>query len=353
MIKVLHISPTYFSPKSVVGGGERYAFELAKAMSRSADVTFLSFSPRPQAYLQDALKVLLIPRWASLDFVRQIRRAEVIHCHQIRYPQTDAAIILGKLMGKKVFVTDLGGGCSRVLSDHLPLRGCADGYLFISHYSKQLAREWPKAKRPDFLEVIYGGVDNGKFKPDSANRKTNKIVYVGRIVSHKGIEYLIEALPDGMELEILGAVYDEDYFNYLKEKARGKNICFTHDAADEQIIRKYQEAMLAVQPSVHEDYLGRKTQAPELLGLVALEAMACGTPVVVTDAGSLPELVKDGETGFIVPQRSSAAIKEKIQYAAAHAEEVKRMGANARLHVLSQFSWEAVVSRCLQCYARK
>jgi glycosyltransferase involved in cell wall biosynthesis len=78
--------------------------------------------------------------------------------------------------------------------------------------------------------------------------------------------------------------------------------------------------------------------------------MACGTPAICTDVASMPEVVENGVTGFIVPPNDPAALGEKLRWLQAHKDEANRMGENARRRVLELFTWDRVVDRCLAIY---
>ena len=119
---------------------------------------------------------------------------------------------------------------------------------------------------------------------------------------------------------------------------------------DENLVTHYQEALVTVQPSVYEDCFGNRTDVPELLGLSVLESMACGTPVIVTKVGSLPEIVEDGVTGFIVPPNNPQAISEKVNDLMQHPSRAIDMGRRAREAVLKRFTWDKVADRCLAAY---
>ena len=175
-------------------------------------------------------------------------------------------------------------------------------------------------------------------------------MYVGRIARHKGIHYLIEALESSWELEVVGRVYDSVYFEDLKARSRGKRVQFLTEIDDTELVKKYQTARVLVQASVHEDGYGHSTEVPELLGLVTLEAMACGTPVIVSDAGSLPELLEEGVEGFVVEQNNPQALREKIAFLMQNDECAQRMGSEGRRRVLRQFQWKTVAERCLHYY---
>jgi glycosyltransferase involved in cell wall biosynthesis len=95
---------------------------------------------------------------------------------------------------------------------------------------------------------------------------------------------------------------------------------------------------------------GQESLVPELLGQTLLEGMACGTPVICTKVAAMPELVRDGITGFVVPPNDPAALGERIRWLAKHPSEAAKMGRAARAWVLEKFTWPQVVDRCLDAY---
>lgn len=361
-MKVVHISPAYFSDKSFIGGGERYAYELAKAMARQEEAVFLSFAEDPSSHRDGALLVEHIQRNPffrgyplhanpfSPRFVKWIRWADVIHCHQVHTISTDMAVTLGKLFRKRVFVTDLGGGDKYAVSYHLPLLKRADAFLLISEYSGRLWERASLNSRPESLHVIYGGVDTEKFSPGNGKR-SKAVLFVGRLVPHKGIDYLIDAINGKLSLDVVGRIYHEGYFDLLKAKSRGKAVTFHTTIDDEELVERYRQSLVTVLPSVYETCYGERTVVPELLGLVALESMACGTPVILTDVASLPEIVKHGITGFLVPPNNPNAIREKIEFFLANPDIAVEMGKRGREEVLKRFTWDAVATRCVEAYA--
>jgi len=78
--------------------------------------------------------------------------------------------------------------------------------------------------------------------------------------------------------------------------------------------------------------------------------MACGTPVVATQCGALPEVVQDGVTGFLVPPGNANALWEKIRFLLDRPERASAMGSAGRERVLREFTWDRVVGRCLKAY---
>jgi len=363
-VNVLYVSPVGFGRDAIVGGGERYAYELARAMARLVDVTLLEFGPGPARREEAALVVEQLPagrlrRWNPVAanpfrrrFAQLVRWADVIHAHQVSTLTTTAAVLLGRALGKATFVTDLGGGHPYAPSAYLPILSRCQGMLLLSEYSRRQWAEAPRARRPKRLEVVYGGVDLDRFSPEPERREHGHVLFVGRVMPHKGIEYLVEAIEPPLRLTIVGHHYDGAYVRALEARAAGRPVSFRDDVGDAELADYYRRAMVTVLPSVYETASGAHTTVPELLGLVVLESAACRTPAVVTDVASLPEIVEDGRTGFIVPPNDPGAIRDRLRYLLAHPDDVERMGQEGRLGVLERFSWDAVARRCLAAYRR-
>jgi glycosyltransferase involved in cell wall biosynthesis len=105
-----------------------------------------------------------------------------------------------------------------------------------------------------------------------------------------------------------------------------------------------------VLPSVHHTCYGRQVALPELLGLCVLEAMASGTPVVCSRLGGLPEVVRDGETGFLVTPGDVGELRDRLATVLGSPGLATRMGRAAREVALERFTWQACAARCLAAY---
>ena len=103
-------------------------------------------------------------------------------------------------------------------------------------------------------------------------------------------------------------------------------------------------------PSVYRTSIGTETAVPELLGQTLLEGMACETPAICTNVASLPEVVDDGVTGFVVPPNDPAALGDRLEQFRRDPERATSMGTAARARVLERFTWDRVVQRCLEAY---
>ena len=194
-------------------------------------------------------------------------------------------------------------------------------------------------------------MDADRFSPAAATSSDGTILFVGRLLPHKGIDILVDAVAPGMRVEIIGPAPDPRYLDELRARARGKQITFRFDCNDDALVDAYRRAACVVLPSVYRDMYGGETRVPELLGQTLLEGMACGVPGVCTDVASLPEVVEHGVTGLVVPPNDAAALRQALDWMLTHADERAVLGANARRRVMERFNWNRVVDRCLEAYA--
>jgi glycosyltransferase involved in cell wall biosynthesis len=354
--RVLHLVPALFGPSGIVGGAERYTFELARHMAASTPTRLLTFGAEASETRIDQLEVRVVANpWRvrgqrnnplSAAMVPEILGADIVHCHQQHIVMSSAAAALCRLTGRRVFATDLGGG-GWDISAYLSTDGWYNGHLHISEYSRQI---YGHAGKP-WARVILGGVDTDRFSPDQATPRGGAPLFVGRLLPHKGISDLVAALPEGMALEVVGPVSDPVYLDALTREAAGKPVTFRHSLDDVALVNAYRRASCLVLPSVYRLNDGSETKVPELLGQTLLEAMACATPVICTNVASMPEIVDEGRTGFIVDPGDHRALRDRLRWMAAHPAEAAEMGAAGRRTVLERFQWSQVVDRCLDAYA--
>jgi glycosyltransferase involved in cell wall biosynthesis len=354
--RVIHIVPALFGKGGVFGGAERYSYELARHMANSTPTTLISFGDRAEKYTTpEGLRVQILGqpwyvRGQRLNPVhhglfRAVASADVVHCHQPHTLTAELAALLARATGRRVFASDLGGG-GWGFSSRMDTDCWFHGHLHISRYSRMIAGHQSRSS----AEVIYGGVDTDLFSPDPSVSKEPLVVFVGRLMPHKGVNDLIEALPEGMTLELIGRPYHEHFQAELKRLAEGKRVIFRHDCDDSEIVRAYRRATCVVLPSVYRDCFGNETKIPELLGQTLLEGMACGTPAVCTAVASMPEVVTDGDTGFVVPPNDPLALRKALEQLRNNQNAVREMGVAARRRVMDCFNWQRVVERCLLTY---
>jgi glycosyltransferase involved in cell wall biosynthesis len=269
---------------------------------------------------------------------------DVVHCHQYFVLPTFFAALQGFLQESRVFVSDLGGGGwtpgyqidqSRWITAHLP----------ISAYA---ARALPG--RNQHHRVIHGGVDLARYPARAELAHDGSVVFLGRILPHKGLHFLLAGLPAGVTLHVLGPPADPIYLERLREASAGKDVRFHHGLADREVIGYLTRAMALVHPTPVDE--SGSAGCNELLGLAVIEAMACGCPAVVSDAASLPEIVEDGTSGLLVPPNDPAAIGAALLRLRGEPALWARLAAGARRRIVDRFTWDAVADRCLAAYTK-
>jgi glycosyltransferase involved in cell wall biosynthesis len=169
-----------------------------------------------------------------------------------------------------------------------------------------------KATAPDFgrvpMKLIYNGIDLPNPQPLP---KSQAILFVGRLERLKGVEYLLRAFARTSGNATLRIVGDGPQRDYLERLAAELSITertqFAGWVPQERLSAEYANATVLVVPSV----------CPEAMGLVAIEAMASGRPVIGSAMGGIPELIHEGRTGYIVPPANpgelAAAIDQLLQ----------------------------------------
>jgi glycosyltransferase involved in cell wall biosynthesis len=350
MLRVCHVSPTYFAPESVLGGGERFAEELARAMSRRADVKLVSFGRRAsRERLSATYERVILKNWSRRPLVpfspalrRELRGADAVHCHQYFVLSTFLAAWAGHRQGSRVFVSDLGGG-AWTPGFHFDQSRWITAQLPISQYA---ARSLPGRDRP--YRVIYCGVDLERYPLRAAPQHDGSVVFLGRILPHKGIHFLVAGLPAEITLHVIGSPLDAAYLDHLRELAAGKDVRFHFGLADAEVLGFLQRAMALVHPTPVD--ASGDAREHELFGLVLIEAMACGCPVVASRAASLPEVVEHERSGLQTPPNQPPAIEAALRRLAGEPGLWARLSLGARRRVEEKFTWDHVVDRCLAAY---
>jgi glycosyltransferase involved in cell wall biosynthesis len=339
------VMPTYFEAGSVLAGGERYAYELARALAPLTPTTLFTFADRARIERVGDLTLdyrriissragILNP--LAVSHLGGLSHCDVIHCLQPRTYVTDLAMLYGKIAGTRTFLTDLSGAQAKSLAKFIPMRNMMTGFLPISEYNRRI-----NADITTPATVIGGGVDTDAFSPDSATaRQAGLFSYVGRIFEGKGLHLLIEALPPTARLDVIGGFGDEAYKARVEKLAAGKPVRFLGRLSDADVVLKYRESVASVLPSLVDTGFTS-----------SMESMACGTPVIGTRLGSLPEVVDEGRTGFLIPPNDVPALRAALERAMDQFAFFSAMARACREEAVARFTWQRVAERCLGAYS--
>ena len=188
-------------------------------------------------------------------------------------------------------------------------------------------------------------------EPHAINNKF-KILFVGRHIERKGICYLIEAakyLPrDKFEIRIVGI---GDLTEQLKQQAAavndGAEIIFTGKLSPEDLANEYKTANVFTLPAI-VDHKGDT----EGLGVVLIEAMELGLPIVASNVGGIPDVVVDGESGILVPEKDPAALADAFKRLEADPTLIQKLLAGARNRIDKCFTWDGIIERQVEVYKR-
>jgi len=211
----------------------------------------------------------------------------------------------------------------------------------------------------DKVDVIPNGIDTNRFdvlanedledfRAGYATPDEKILFYVGRVVYEKGVHLLVQAMPTllgrgrAVKLVVAGT---GDHLNDVRQQAQMLGVAgscyFAGFIPDATRDRLFKVADVAVFPSLYEPF-----------GIVALEAMAAGTPVVVSEVGGLTEVVKHGETGVTVYQNDVPSLVWGIEHTLDHPDWAQQRAALAYQVVVEQFNWKAIAVKTNEVYER-
>jgi D-inositol-3-phosphate glycosyltransferase len=227
--------------------------------------------------------------------------------------------------------------------------------------------QWLYRESTDRVVVIPPGVDTSRFYPIATEEAKEfvgipndlrMVLYVGRIESLKGIDTLLRAVHLMVEngsfeqnpfcVAVIGGESDQsgpdltpemEHLVQLRDSHANKDVVTFLGKRDQDTLQYYYSAAeVVVVPSYYESF-----------GLVALEAMACGTPVVASETGGLAFLVRDGETGFHVPAGDADALAKRLTDILEDETLLRRLGAQAASYA-RQYDWSTITDQILDLY---
>jgi alpha-maltose-1-phosphate synthase len=377
-------------PPNIYGGAGVHITELVAEMRKLVTARVHAFGeitreqdsvgyPTPAGFEQEnpALQTLA----TDLSIVRSIAGADLVHSHT--WYANFAGHLAGLLHTIPHIVTahsleplrpwkaqQLGGGYQvSSFIERSAYEGAARIIAVSEGMRTDILRAYPDLDQSK-IEVVYNGIDTEKWHPVSEpdtlrelgiNPDARSVVFVGRITKQKGLPYLLKAardLPGDVELILCAGAPDtpeiaaevEALVDELKA-VRGNVIWIREHLAQPRLRAVLSHASVFACPSIYEP-----------LGIVNLEAMACEAAVVATATGGIPEVVADGETGWLVTieqlQDGSGTPVNEARFVADWASalaaalasgELEQRGKAGRERA-KQFSWSAIATRTLEVY---
>lgn len=266
----------------------------------------------------------------------------------------------------------LGGGYA--LSSYIERTAYehAAGVIAVSAGMREdILRAYPMVD-PQRVHVVHNGIDIEQWQPNpetsaltarGIDPEAPTIVFVGRITRQKGLPYFLRAvreLPADYQVVLCaGAPDTEEIAREVSELVTGLRSerdgihLITEMLPRHELTQLLSHATTFVCPSIYEP-----------LGIVNLEAMACGTPVVASATGGIPEVVADGETGYLVPidqvqdgtgtptdpEAFVADLADTLTRMVSDPQRARQMGEASRRRAAEHFSWESIAQRTLAVY---
>ncbi|NOX30573.1 MAG: glycosyltransferase family 4 protein, partial [Actinobacteria bacterium] len=202
---------------------------------------------------------------------------------------------------------------------------------------------------PKRLHIVHVGVDPKQFVPiPEIEPVPGRIMTTASAdIAMKGLTYLLEALaklrteiPEAHLVVIGRPKYDSRATQTIKDLGLADVVEFVSGVSDRRIVELYNEAQVAVVPSLYEGF-----------SLPAIEAMSAGVPLVASTGGALPEVVGiDGETAIHVTPGDASDLVDKVGHVLRHPELRETLGAAGRRRVIENFSWRITAVRTVEQY---
>jgi glycosyltransferase involved in cell wall biosynthesis len=201
--------------------------------------------------------------------------------------------------------------------------------------------------RRERVRTVHNGIDTDIFRRlEEVERVPNRLVIVGKVQDRtKGVPFLLEAVrllrgDVDLDVRVVGDQGPDGYAERLVgELGIDDRVTFTGRLDTDDLVRLYSSAEVAVTASVYEGF-----------GLPAAEAMSCGTPVIASRAGALPEVVGDDGSGMLVPPADPPALAAAIKSLLSDDERRARMRGAARRRIEERFSWEVAARESVKVY---
>jgi len=363
-------------PPRVYGGAGVHVVELSRKLRGLVELEVrcfgeprdgaLAFEPWPAlADANPALRTLSV----DLAMAAELDGAQVVHSHTW---YANFAGHLAKLLHGVPHVAtthsleperpwkaeQLGGGYAVSSFVERSALEAADAVIAVSAAMRDdVLRVYP-AIPPERVHVILNGIDTDVYRPDPGRDLVTamgvdpdrpSVAFVGRITHQKGLVHLLEAanrFDRSAQLVLAaGAADTEELGREIAQRVGGLQgerdgvVWIERMLERREVIQLLSHATLFVCPSIYEP-----------LGIVNLEAMACGAAVVASAVGGIPEVVVDDETGLLVPPADPEALATAVNELLADPERARRMGVAGRRRAVESFGWNRIAAQTAELY---
>ncbi len=376
---------TWEFPPRIVGGIARHCDGLATSLARNGHgvhVVTLDFPGAPSYEEIDGVKIYRTATelghpnfltWALLfnhfmekkmAGVGQKVDFDVVHVHD--WLTAFAGISFKHQMKKPLITTIHGTEIGRAQGLHNPDSFTIDGIEWWTTYEANKIIATSGSMKAEIqghfhlpqekIEIIPNGIDPKKYNASvdqaavrgryGVSPHEKLVLCVGRLVPQKGIEYMIKAVPrivgryPEAKFIIVGEGWLRGHLEYVARSTGHQwKITFTGWIPDHELIALLNSADVLVVPSIYEPF-----------GIVALEGMAAGVPVIASDIGGLAEIVEHERTGILAYSRKPESIAWAVDRVLSDPDHSRWLVQNAREMVQKAYSWEAIAMRTAEVY---
>jgi glycogen synthase len=380
-------------PPNVYGGAGVHVDYLTREMAKLADIDVHCFGNHPNtggkgritvtahkpckeiSYSDSRFVKAIEALSVNLSQAANLKGVDIVHCHTWyshfaglvarQIYQVPMILTTHSLEPSRPWKAEQLGNAYNLSSwiEHMAIKQC-EGIIAVS---KQMKSDVIKMFDVDDkkITIIHNGIDLDEYKPDTKNNAAREkygvalnkpyVLFVGRITRQKGIIHLVNAIRYiNKETQIVlcaGAPDTPEIANEMKacvteaKKSHERVIWIEEMVGKKEVIELYSNATVFCCPSIYEPF-----------GIINLEAMACGTPVVASAVGGIPEVVLDGETGFLVEldpndtEKFSRGLAEKINKLLADQEIRQKFAKAGRKRVEEYFSWSSIAKKTISYY---
>lgn len=365
-------TPVRFYP--AVGGVENHVYYLSKELVKQGHSVKVICADEPTSKIKSifGIEVKRLKTWfkitntnitLSLPFEILKSKYDIIHAHMPTPWSSDWSILLSKLMGKKSIITihndmDKAGFLSKIITEiylhtiFLLSLSLVDKIIIVNKDWERSFSNTGKILSKFINKIIVSpnGVDTDFFKPLKVRRNKNSVLFVSILDKHhefKGLSYLLEAIklvkktiPD-IKLTIVGEGEMKNfYINKVRELSIEKSVKFAGEKNQKELVSLYNSHSVFVLPSTEI----------EGFGIVTIEAMACKTPVIITNIVGVAGEVEKNNCGIVVQSKSAEDLGKAIIMMLINTELFKNVGENGQKLIETKYSWKRIVRQIIIIY---